>query len=151
MLDLVCHFMNNYNNSQKTLVKIVLRRIFKTIPVGLTGCFKINGHLYELNAPTQVLVKDFTARFWIFFFFCSVLSDFLQPHGLQPSWLLWPWDPPEKNTRVGSHCLFQGIFPTQGSSPGLLHCRWFLTIWATREAQSLEYSENKDTGKAEFD
>ena len=24
---------------------------------------------------------------------------------------------------VGSHSLFQGIFPTQGSNPGLLHCR----------------------------
>ena len=22
--------------------------------------------------------------------------------------------------------LFQGIFPTQGSNPGLLHCRWIL-------------------------
>ena len=31
-----------------------------------------------------------------------------------------------KNTGVGSHALLQGIFPTQGSSPGLLHCRWIL-------------------------
>ena len=28
-----------------------------------------------------------------------------------------------KNTRVGSHSLLQGIFPTQGWSPGLLHSR----------------------------
>ena len=36
--------------------------------------------------------------------------------------------------RVGCHALLQGIFPTQGSNPGLLHCRWiFFTIWATRE------------------
>ena len=27
------------------------------------------------------------------------------------------------NTRVGCHFLLQGIFPTQGSNPGLLHCR----------------------------
>ena len=26
------------------------------------------------------------------------------------------------------------IFPNQGLNPGLLHCRWFLTIWASREA-----------------
>ena len=32
--------------------------------------------------------------------------------------------------------LLQGIFPTQGLNPGLLHCRWFFSIWATREAQS---------------
>ena len=37
-----------------------------------------------------------------------------------------PWDSPGKNTGVGSHRLFQGIFPTQESNPGLLHCRWIL-------------------------
>ena len=34
-----------------------------------------------------------------------------------------PWDFPGKNTGVGRHVLLQGIFPTQGSNPGLLHCR----------------------------
>ena len=28
-----------------------------------------------------------------------------------------------KNTGMGSLSLLQGIFPTQGSNPGLLHCR----------------------------
>ena len=32
-------------------------------------------------------------------------------------------DSPGKNTGVDSHVLFQGIFPTQGSNPGLPHCR----------------------------
>ena len=27
---------------------------------------------------------------------------------------------------MSSHSLIQGIFPTQGSNPGLLHCRWIL-------------------------
>ena len=31
-------------------------------------------------------------------------------------------DSPGKNTGVGCHALLQGIFPTQGSNPGLLHC-----------------------------
>ena len=35
-------------------------------------------------------------------------------------------DSPGKNTRVGSHSLLQGIFSTQGSNPGLPHCRWIL-------------------------
>ena len=35
-------------------------------------------------------------------------------------------DSPGKNTRVGCHALLQGIFPTQGSNPGLLHCRLIL-------------------------
>ena len=32
----------------------------------------------------------------------------------------------DKDTRVGSHSLPQGIFPTQGSNPGLPHCRQIL-------------------------
>ena len=31
-----------------------------------------------------------------------------------------------KTTGVGCHSLLQGIFPTQGSNPGLLHCRRIL-------------------------
>ena len=51
--------------------------------------------------------------------------------------LLCPWDSPGKNTRVDCHFLLQGIFPTQGSSPGLLHLlhyRQILYRWATEEA-----------------
>ena len=36
-------------------------------------------------------------------------------------WLFCPWDFPGRNTRVGYHALLQGIFPTQGSNPCLLH------------------------------
>ena len=35
-------------------------------------------------------------------------------------------DSPGKNTGVGCHALLQGIFPTQGLNPGLLHCRQIL-------------------------
>ena len=35
-------------------------------------------------------------------------------------------DSPGKNTGVGCHAFLQGMFPTQGSNPGLLHCRWIL-------------------------
>ena len=34
-----------------------------------------------------------------------------------------PWNSPGQNAGVGSLSLLQGIFPTQGSNPGLLHCR----------------------------
>ena len=36
---------------------------------------------------------------------------------------LCPWNSPGKNTGVGGHSLLQGIFLTQGSNLGLLHCR----------------------------
>ena len=52
-----------------------------------------------------------------------VVSDSFRPHGLQPTRLLYPWDSPGKNTGVGCHFLLQQIFPTQGSNPGLPHCR----------------------------
>ena len=37
-------------------------------------------------------------------------------------------DSPGKNTEEGCHALLQGIFPTQGSNPGLPHCRWILYL-----------------------
>ena len=39
---------------------------------------------------------------------------YLWPHGVWPTRLLCPWDSLGKNTRVGSHSLLQGFFPTQG-------------------------------------
>ena len=52
---------------------------------------------------------------------CSVVSNFLWPHGPYS-----PWNSPDQNTGVGSLSLLQGIFPTQGSNPGLPHCRRIL-------------------------
>ena len=51
----------------------------------------------------------------------SVLPNSLQPHGLYS-----PWNSPGQNIGVGGHSLRQGIFPTQGSNPGLPHCRQIL-------------------------
>ena len=48
----------------------------------------------------------------------SVVSDSLRSYGLYS-----PWNSPGQNTGVGSLSLLQGIFPTQGSNPGLPHCR----------------------------
>ena len=47
----------------------------------------------------------------------SVMYDSLRPHGLSP------WNSPGQNTGVGSLSFLQGIFPTQGSNPGLPHYR----------------------------
>ena len=48
------------------------------------------------------------------------------PRDGSPTRLLRPWDSPDKNTGVGCHFLLQGIYPTQGSNQGLLHCRGIL-------------------------
>ena len=54
---------------------------------------------------------------------CSLMSDFLQPHGLQPTRLLCLWDFPGKNTGVACHSFLQGIFLIQGYNPGFPYCR----------------------------
>ena len=54
-----------------------------------------------------------------------------------PARLLCPWNSPGKNTGMSCHSFLQGIFPTQGSNPGLSHCSFFI-VWITREV-SLNY------------
>ena len=51
----------------------------------------------------------------------SVMSNSLRDHGLYS-----PWNSPGRNIGVGSLSFLQGIFPNQGSNPGLPHCRWIL-------------------------
>ena len=48
----------------------------------------------------------------------SVVSNPQQPHGLQPSRLLHPWDFPGKSTGVGCHCwAISNKFQTSGKIP----------------------------------
>ena len=65
----------------------------------------------------------------------SVVSDSLQPHGLYS-----PWNSPGQNTGVDCLFLLQGIFPTQGSNPGLPHCRRIL-YQLTSNAQNCPYTK----------
>ena len=63
---------------------------------------------------------------------CLTLCD---PMDCSPPGSSVQGDPPGKNTGVGCPALLQGIFPTQGLNPGLLHCRWILYCLSTSEAQ----------------
>ena len=73
---------------------------------------------------------------------CSVVSDSLRPHGLEANRLLCPWDSPGKNTGVGHHFLLHRISPTQGSNPGLLHCRQILYYLSYWEVQPLAMAKS---------
>ena len=58
---------------------------------------------------------------------------------------LCPWNSPGQITGVGSY-LHQGIFPTQGSNPGLLHCRRILhrlNYQKSPHPRGLEYKSRK--------
>ena len=64
----------------------------------------------------------------------SVMFYSLWSHGLYS-----PWNSPGQNTRVGSLSLLQGIFPTQGLNPGLLHCRQILYLSHKGSSRILEW------------
>ena len=82
-------------------------------------------HIFHFRLPTLLLLILFFK--WTYHFLLSeseshsVESDSLRPHGLYS-----PWNSPGQNTGVGSLSLLQGIFSTQGSNAGLLHCRRIL-------------------------
>ena len=84
----------------------LLQRIFPTqgSNPGLPHCRQILYHLSHQGRPESESES------------CSVVSYSLQPRGLYS-----PWNSPGLNTGVGSLSLLQGIFPTQGSNPRLLH------------------------------
>ena len=56
------------------------------------------------------------------------------PMDCSPISLLCPRNSPDKNTRMCSHSLLQGIFLTQGPNLHLLHWQQVLHHWAPREA-----------------
>ena len=65
----------------------------------------------------------------------------LRPRGLWPARLLCPWDSPGKNTGVDCHSFLQGIFPTQGFKPGLLHCRQILYLLSDQGSPRLQATQ----------
>ena len=63
---------------------------------------------------------------------CAVLSHstcptLFDPMDCSPPGSSVHGNSPGKNTAVGCHALLKGFVPTQGSNPGLQHCRWILS------------------------
>ena len=76
---------------------------------------------------------------------CSVMSNSMKPIGLKSTRLLSTWDSPGKNTGLGCHSLLQGIFLTQRSNPGLLHCRQILYYLSHQGSPQREKRKEKNT------
>ena len=82
-------------------------------PLQAGGCCPANAPAPGLGATAIVPPSESGSH--------SVVCDSLRPHGLYS-----PWTSPGQNTGVGGLSLLQGVFPTQGWNPGLLHCRRIL-------------------------
>ena len=76
--------------------------------IGPNFLFLKRYQLYWNRAHSEVLV--------------AVMSNSLQPQGLQPTSLLCPQDSPGRNTGGGTHSFLQGTFPTQESNLCFPHC-----------------------------
>ena len=73
------------------------------------------------------------------------MSNSLESHVWWPARLLHPWDFPGKNTGVVCHFLCQGIFPAQGSNPGLPNCRQTLHHLSYQESPINLPTKQKET------
>ena len=91
----------------------------------LTFQFRISLFLQHKTVSFMYLTVDIFLIYLIW-----IMSNSLWHQGLYS-----PWNSPGQNTGGGSLYLLQGAFPTQGSNPGLPHCRWILYQLSHREAQ----------------
>ena len=91
--------------------------LLNTYPIKYTFSLKHEGRSRGESDPYQQAVLCWVTQL------CQTLCD---PMDCSPQGSSVHGDSPGKNTGVGCHALLQGIFPTQGSNPGLLHCRRIL-------------------------
>ena len=111
-----------------TQIQVVSQNVHMQVPWSLS--LSSDGPLPKSSVPHEMVSPFTQLPKWS----CSVMSDSLWPHGLYPTRLLHPWDFPGKNTGVSCHFLLQGIFPTQGSNPGLPHCKQMLYCLSHQES-----------------
>ena len=120
MLRRATRFVSSITKLPECLLSLQKAEVICTPTVELTGLTEGSQEIISVNVPCEIhSYSEGKANVLV----AQWVSDSLQPHGLQPTRLLCPWNSPGKNTEEGSYSLLQGIFPTQGSNQGLLHCR----------------------------
>ena len=67
------------------------------------------------------------------------MSDSWQPHGLQPTRLLHPWDFPGKSTGVGCHCLLQTTLRSG-------YCHYWASRWHSIKESPPNVGDTRDSG-----
>ena len=92
----------------------------------LESCFAVFVFLPSdpIIPPLRFYLRIFIILYiWLVIQSCPTLCD---PMDYRLPGSLVHGDSPGKNIEVSCHIFFQGIFPTQASNPGLLHCRQIL-------------------------
>ena len=79
----------------------------------------------SLLAFNHFLIKKLTFEFFFLLFWWASESHLVMSDSLQTNEPYSPWNSLGQNTEVALS-LLQGIFPTQRSNPGLLHCKRIL-------------------------
>ena len=120
---------------KNTAVRILnlLQRIFPTqeLNYSLLHCRRILYQLSYQGSPVhrvrpEILPLSSIPPFLSHCTYSEVAQSCLTLCDPMDTRLLRPWDSLGKSTGVGCHFLLQGFFPTQGSDPGLPHCRQML-------------------------
>ena len=84
-----------------------------------------------LFSPSSVFVLSCFSHVWLFATLWTVAHRAPLSMGIL-----------QARTLVGCHALLQGIFPTQGSNPGLPHCRWILSHLSHQASPQYSTSQN---------
>ena len=115
-----CHFLlqGSFPTQKSNLGHLYCREnLYQLSDQGTTECRERGPNHQELSSSRVLEINQHS------FSKSKLLSHvrlFVTP------WPYSPWNFPGQNTGVGCLSLLQGIFPNQGSNPGLPHCRQIL-------------------------
>ena len=113
-------FYVDYYKNVWTTKKILLKHLLHIIWFKMKRELKCVVKIINLWIDSKVLKENSWDFLNIESESCWVLFNSLQHE------LYSPWNSLDRNIRISILSLLQGIFPTQGLNPGLLHCRWIL-------------------------
>ena len=99
--------------------------VLSEVSESYTSCFVFVTHYGFGNSGSFMVPYKFLNYLFYAVFSHSCLT-LCNPLDCSPPLSSVHGDSPGKNTGVGFHTLLQGIFPRQGSNPGLQHCRQIL-------------------------
>ena len=133
---------------------VVVEIVCNTCPLSALGLWCIILHQQFIHSLEYIYLQEqdsrvhgFSITFWALLSGCCLVTQscltLCDPMHCSPTGCSVHGTFPGKNTGVNCHFLLQGIFLTQRSKPGLLHCRWILSLLSHQDI----YKSPKDVNK----